>query len=247
MSSSPSLEFDSEPNANSTFRPSVDIDLVAASPPKRAKSEVTVAHRTDSGVVEAKSGNGAKHEQGEEEESSSIDMSRFFVPLSKQAPSAMSRQMQEIAARPSVAPVPKADRAWKKKTSKKGGKKGAAKLRATKKGTTKRKVAVEEEKEEEEEDEVEVEEDNVVKKGVSRQPQSFFGLSGQTAKVPVEPARSARELYALLHQSDVIGSAEEKKETLGAMFESLHSEDRAPFVMMEEIDLRRFTAEKRMQ
>lgn len=253
------------------FKPSVDIDLCAESPPKRARQEeVASPPRVQPG---ARVANAAAQQQHPEEESSgSIDTSKFFVPLSKQGFNVLHRQ----AAAGNVAHLPPGARAepppltqlkkkgdWgkKKPAAKKAGAKKAAdkKPLATKKKTAKKKKDEPEEVDEDEDEEEPEEKKKPEEKRAAAVPapaarpvNSYFAVPKAAAPVlvDIEPARTAFEHFVLIKQREVDrteagASREEKEEIIRSCWESLEGTERMPYDKLAELDQRRFNAELR--
>jgi hypothetical protein len=250
------------------FRPSVDIDLCAESPPKRARQESASSPPPPRGA--ASPPRAGAQQQADEESSASIDTSKFFVPLSKQGFNVLHRQgaggsasRLPPGARPEPPPLTqlkkKGDWSKKKPAAKKAATKKTTekKPRATKKKTTKKKKddaeEVDDEDDEDEKKEPEGEKRAAQPAAAAARPVSSF-FSAPKAAVPsladIEPARTAFEHFALLKQrevdrSDAGASREEKEEIIRSFWESLNGAERSVYDKLAELDQRRFTAELR--
>jgi hypothetical protein len=193
--------------------------------------------------------------QAAEDEDGEIDLSKFFVPLSKQR---LETNMFDFASeKKAAAAVAKgAGAAARKKPAGKAGKPKAAKKSAGRewgkgrgrgRGRGRGKARVEEEEEEEEEEEKEEEEDEEVDVRTIKPKMTIATAFAAT----VAPAKHAHEFYEMLRMESCVNdnpgcTQEEVKSILGAMWESADPTDKAPFVLLEQIDRKREAAERKL-
>jgi hypothetical protein len=193
--------------------------------------------------------------QAAEEDGGEIDLSKFFVPLSKQRLEtnmfdfASEKKAAAAAAKGGGAATRKkpAAKAAKPKAAKKSAGREWGKGRGRGRGRGRGKARVEEEEEEEDEEEEEENDEEEAEVRTIKPKMTIASAFGAT----VVPAKHAHEFYEMLRMESCVNdnpgcTEEEVKSILGAMWESAHPTDKAPFVLLEQIDRKREAAERKL-